>query len=97
MACAFIAAIAAVLSAAVSARADRRSKNSESMSEMRRRENLLMMDMIHANIRLSVGTAAAIKNGRANGELESGLEAVSRCDEKYNEFMREIAIERIIK
>lgn len=95
--CAAIAAFAAIMSALVSTKNNAHNKKAEKRAEMRCRENRLMLDMIHANMKLSIGTALAIKNGKANGELSSALEAVSVCDEKYDEFLREIAIAHLTK
>ena len=95
--CAMIAAVAGILSAVVTTRNTRHNKDMEKLSELRSVESRLMLDMIHANMKLSVGTAMAIKNGRANGELSDGLEAVRECDEKYSEFLQEIAITQLTK
>ena len=56
-----------------------------------------MMDMIHANMQLSIGTAMAIKNGKANGEMKEGLEAVSECDRKYSDFLQEVTSSELSK
>ena len=95
--CALIAASAAVVSAVVTTRSTRHNKDMEKRAELRSVESRLMLDMIHANMKLSVGTAVAIKNGRANGELTDGLEAVKRCEGKYNEFLQGIAINHLTK
>ena len=95
--CALIAASAAVVSAVVTTRHTRTNKEIEKSSELRSVESRLMLNMVYANMKLSVGTAVAIKNGKANGELTDGLEAVKRCEEKYSEFLQGIAINHLTK
>lgn len=95
--CALIAAASAVLCAVVSTKNSARNKKMEHRAELRSKENRLMLDMIHANTQLTIGTAMAIKNGRANGEMTAGLEAVKNSDEKYQAFLEEIAIEHLTK
>ncbi len=92
-----IAAVAAMVCALISASSSRRHKRQEARAELRAKESRLMLDMISANIKLSTGTALAIKRGRANGELEEGLCAVRSCDEKYQQFLEEIAINHLTK
>lgn len=95
--CAFIAAVAAIISAVVSTTNTIRHKEAEKRAELRSREGRLMMDMIHANMQLSIGTAMAIKNGKANGEMKEGLEAVSECDRKYSDFLQEVTSSELSK
>ena len=56
-----------------------------------------MLDMIYAGMQLSIGTAMAIKNGKSNGEMAAGLEAVNKCSERYSQFIEEIAFDHLIK
>ena len=95
--CAVIAAWAALACAVITSTNSKRHKKAEARAELRSRENRLMLDMIYANSQLTIGTALAIKKGRANGELDAGLEAVRNCDEKYQDFLQEIAIHHLTK
>jgi len=95
--CAAISAVAAISCAVVSAKHTKNQKREEKRAELRAAENRLMLDMINANSKLAIGTAMAIKNGIANGELEKGLQAIKSCDEKYEKFIQEIAIEHLTR
>jgi len=63
--------------------------------EQRKKESLLSMKLAHANTQLTVGVAYAIKNGHANGEIESGLDQVNKASAEYNEFLQEMANEHL--
>ena len=95
--CAVISSFSAVMVALLSKRIQTENSKIEKRSELRSQESRLILDMIHANIKLSVGTAMAIKNGHCNGELNAGLEAVNSCNEKYNRFLQQIAIDELNK
>ena len=95
--CAAIAAWAALACAIITSTNARRHKKAEMRAELRSRESRLMLDMIYANSQLTIGTALAIKKGYSNGELDAGLDAVRNCDEKYQEFLQEIAITHLTK
>lgn len=89
--------MSAVIVAVISKRIKTENDRFEKRAELRSQESRLILDMIHANMKLSVGTAMAIKNGHCNGELQAGLEAVTDCNEKYNRFLQQIAIEELNK
>ena len=97
IACAFIAALSAVITAAVTTKNGSARKKQERRAEQRSRESRLMLDMIYAGMQLSIGTARAIKNGKSNGEMAAGLEAVNKCSERYSQFIEEIAFDHLIK
>lgn len=70
-------------------------KEAEKRAEIRARESRLSMDMMYATSKLCIGTALAIKRGRANGELDEGLEMVDRAVEQYEDFLKDVASDRI--
>ena len=53
---------------------------------------LLQLEMIWANNKLSYACAMALKRGHANGEGEDALLAYNAAREKYSAFLREQAI-----
>ena len=72
-------------------------KKEEQRAEERRKESLLLMKLIHADCSLTVGTALAIKRGKANGELEQGLKDVEEAMDAYNNFHDAIAVNHLSK
>lgn len=54
---------------------------------------MLSLKLMNANCALTIGTALAIKRGRANGELEDGLKKVEEAQKEYEDFLRTIALE----
>lgn len=102
--CAFIAAVATIICAWIAKcnadtekKRNASEKRSEELNAERAKEARLQMDMIAANSKLTVGVAMALKHGHANGEVEEGLAAVKTANEKYSDFLREIAINHMNK
>ena len=102
--CAIIAAAATILCAWIAkCNADtekkrkEKEKRTEELNVERAKEARLQMDMIAANSKLTVGVAMALKHGHANGEVEEGLAAVKTANEKYTEFLKDIAINHMNK
>jgi len=69
----------------------------EKRAEERRKESLLSLQLMSANCSLTVGTALAVKRGKANGELEQGLKDVEDAMRAYQEFHEKIAVEHLSK
>ena len=67
----------------------------EARAVIRKKEMQLTMEMQLANLKLTVGTALAVKHGKANGEMEEGLEACDVVKKKYLTFINEQAAEHI--
>lgn len=67
----------------------------EQKAEDRKKESLLAMKLSYANTQLTVGVAMALKNGHANGEIESGLKAVNEASNEYNAFLLKMANEHL--
>ena len=65
----------------------------ERCAARRVRESMLSLKLMNANCALTIGTALAIKRGRANGELEDGLKKVQEAQDEYEDFLKTIALE----
>ena len=66
-------------------------------AEDRRKESMLLLQLVHADCSLTVGTALALKRGHCNGELEKGLEDVKEAMEAYDNFHDSIALTHLNK
>lgn len=102
--CAFIAASAAIICAAMAAQASKRDKRDqaeqervERRAEQRAKEGRLQLAMIDANCQLTVGVAMALKRGKCNGEVEAGLSAVQKTTKDYERFLEGIAMDHITR
>lgn len=67
----------------------------EARAAQRAKEGRLQLAMIHANGKLTVGVAMALKRGHCNGEVEDGLEAVKKADAEYAAFLEGVAVEHL--
>lgn len=76
-------------------RASKERKEAEERARIRAMESRLSMDMMYSTAKLCVGTALAVKRGKANGELDDGLDMVERSTEQYEKFLRDVASDRI--
>lgn len=70
---------------------EERDEREEARAKVRRRENLLMLQMVDANAQLSLVSANALTNGHNNGNVERAREAFQRASEEYEAFKREVA------
>lgn len=68
-------------------------EESDKRAEQRKKEALLQMHMTQANSQLTIGIAMALKHGKCNGEVESGLKAVNEANAEYENFLKEIALD----
>lgn len=68
-------------------------EESDKRAKQRKEEALLQMHMTQANSQLTIGIAMALKNGKCNGEVESGLKAVNEANDEYDKFLKKIALE----
>ena len=80
--CTVFSGLVAVLCVYLTARNEKYQKKAEQRAKQRSKEGNLMLSMVHAIAKLSVGNALALKRGVVNGELEEGLAAVE--DAKRN-------------
>lgn len=76
-------------------RANKERKEAEERAKLRAMESRLSMNMMYSTAKLCVGTALAVKRGKANGELDEGLDMVERSTEQYEKFLRDVASDRI--
>ena len=106
IACSLISAIGVIVVAIIQFRSAKKTKKSEEeknkrhievkkLEEMRQRESRLSMDMMHSTAKLCIGTALAIKRGKANGELDEGLKYVNKSIVNYEKFLKDVTSEEI--
>lgn len=69
----------------------------EARAAQRAKEGRLQLEMLHANSKLTVGVAMALKRGHCNGEVEAGLEAIKNADQAYAAFLEGIAVDHLTK
>ena len=84
--------------AAVTRRRDRHERERrEKREEYRAKESSLAMQMMDANLDLGMATALAVEQGTFNGELRAAKEKATRAQERYRDFLREIAAHQVVK
>lgn len=100
--CAALSCASAVACAVIAARGVKREKEDKAQQErvearaaQRAKEGRLQLAMIHANGKLTVGVAMALKRGHCNGEVEAGLEAIQKADADYAAFLESVAVEHL--
>lgn len=104
--CSLISAVGVIVVAIIQFRTTKKNKCAEALEskrheeikaqeEMRQRESRLSMDLMHSTAKLCVGTALAIKRGRANGEMEEGLKYVNKSIVNYEKFLKDVASEKV--
>lgn len=101
---ALISAASAIACALIAAWSNRRTKEDKAQRErvearaaQRAKEGRLQLEMLHANSKLTVGVAMALKRGHCNGEVEAGLEAIKNADQAYAAFLEGIAVDHLTK
>nr|DAO92563.1 MAG TPA: hypothetical protein [Caudoviricetes sp.] len=101
---ALISAASAIACALIAAWSNRRAKDDKAQRErvearaaQRAKEGRLQLEMLHANSKLTVGVAMALKRGHCNGEVEAGLEAIKKADQAYAAFLEGIAVDHLTK
>ncbi|PWL49508.1 MAG: hypothetical protein DBY36_07780 [Clostridiales bacterium] len=70
-----------------------RNDASERRAKAQRDESLLHLELMMATAKLAYATAVALKRGRANGEVEEGVEAYEAARKKYLDFLNRQATE----
>lgn len=71
---------------------DKRDKKSTAHLAAQKQSELLQLEMIWANNKLSYACAMALKRGHANGEVEDALLTYGEAKEKYEKFLRQQAV-----
>lgn len=74
-----------------------REKNADRRAELRKKESLLALKMQMANGKLAYAVAMAHKLGKANGEVEEGIEAYEEVKKEYYDFINETHVNLIEK
>lgn len=104
--CSLISAVGVIVVAIIQLRTTKKNNRAKALEskrheeikaqeEMRQRESRLSMDLMHSTAKLCVGTALAIKRGRANGEMEEGLKYVNKSIVNYEKFLKDVASEKV--
>lgn len=94
---AVISSTATIIVAVINKNVKKQNQRSEEEQILRAKEAKLQLKMLHANSKLTIGVAMALKRGHCNGEVEEGLKAVQDADAEYQTFLEQIAIEHIKK
>lgn len=68
----------------------RRDTRAEEKAISRKEEARLELELILAVAKLSYATAAAVKRGKPNGEMEDAFEVYSAAMQDFKEFEREV-------
>ena len=55
------------------------------------------MHMMDASLDLALATAAAVEEGKLNGEMKSAREKARRAQEEYQNFVLEVAARQVAK
>lgn len=87
--CSGIAAFSAIMVAAINSRMAKAAKRAEEHAGIRSEESLLQMKQVNAIGELCLCIARALRESNiANGNVKSGMEAVTLASESYNDFLR---------
>jgi len=72
-------------------------RRTERREEDRAREGRLAMLMMDASLELSLATAIAVEQQKSNGEMKTAKQKAEEAQEKYREFIMEIAARPVAK
>lgn len=86
--CAAIAAIATIVSASIAVTTKRQNKKIDERAERRARESRLSMDLMYASCALSLTTAKKLANMHTNGDVEEAMEAATKAQTAYQDFVK---------
>ncbi len=87
--CAFIAAIATIIVAAIETGNRKHRKRELARQERRERESYLSMELQAATLELSFVTSLAVTGGKINGNVEAAQKKAKEAQENYRRFLRE--------
>jgi len=68
-------------------------EHTEKRAKIRASESLASMRLMSANNHLAIVMARAIRDGKANGEMEDALVGAEKARREYYDFMNKIATE----
>lgn len=89
--------VAAVTAYRINHKADERYNEQKEQHDERVTAEQLQMEMQLATAELAYATAIAIKRGKANGEVEAGIDSYERAKTNYIKFVNEKYIKDITK
>lgn len=99
-----VPALAAIVVAVVESIAARERKankeereKQEARAERRAEETQLSMQLLSANLQLSIVTANALTGGHNNGNVERARVAAEQAETAYNAFLQKIAAKEVAK
>lgn len=72
-------------------------RRAEQSMACRAKESLLAMELTDAGISLSIATAIAVTEGKANGEMTEAREKAVKAQTAYNKFIHETAAQEYAK
>lgn len=87
--------IVGVVLAIFNSRQKKRETEQDARAEARKRESMLHLNLQMATAKLSYATAMALKRGKANGEVEEGVEAYENAKREYYNFLNQQATEHL--
>lgn len=68
----------------------------EVRAKIRAKESQLAMKLMSANTGLGLATAKAIKEGKANGDMEAALQEARATQREYYAFINQVAAEQFV-
>lgn len=95
--CAFVAALATIISAYIASMSKRQNDKAEQRGELRRRESLLNLRMSEATLSLAVVCSNALTGGHNNGNVEEARIQATKAANEYKAFIEEIAAKEMAK
>lgn len=87
--------IVSVFMACFNRRQKKRDAAAVEHAEARKQESLLSLKLQMATAKLAYATAVALKRGRANGEVEEGIEVYEAAKKEYLAFLNEQATDHL--
>jgi uncharacterized membrane protein len=76
-------------------RREKRQQEVDERAELRRKESILAIKLMDANVALSVATAMAVKDGNTNGTMSNALKKAEKAADEYDCFVTENAADNI--
>jgi len=64
---------------------------------LRAEESRLSMKLLSADVKLTMATAIAVKEGRANGKMDAALKEAAAAELEYYNFVNGVAAKQITK
>jgi len=84
-----IPALTAIVVAVIEALAARERKRARVLEESRRKEALLLLNLVYASGKLAEATAICYEEHKVNGELKAARKLFTQAEDEYNKFCQE--------